>query len=189
MTTVSASDKSALDRALAANLNPRPTGGSRGLVVTIPGVNGRKSTYRTLIDRRGSMTTAGKYYFERLNADPPDRGFDPDQEPKRVSRGRSETIQLRDGSTATVRTWNHLKGTWRLTKLGTESFGNRQNQWVVRIPVRAYLRRASGSYYIKEDWVVDPEGLDRISFPASMSEEDQRAEVKRQVQAWLTSKT
>jgi hypothetical protein len=121
----SASDKSALDAALAAGMRPRPTGGARGLVVTIPGTGGRKSAYRSLIDRRGNMTAAGRYFYEKLNEDPPDRGFDPDQQPKRAARGRSETIQLRDGTTAVVRTWNHLKGEWRLTKLGQQFFGNR----------------------------------------------------------------
>ncbi len=45
--TTSAADSAALDRALLAGLRPRATGGSRGLIVTIPSAEaGRKATYK-----------------------------------------------------------------------------------------------------------------------------------------------
>ncbi len=58
--TTSAADAAALDRALLAGLRPRATGSSRGLIVTIPSIDeGRKATYKSLIDAKGDMTVAG----------------------------------------------------------------------------------------------------------------------------------
>ena len=71
----------ALDRALADGMRPRPSGGSRGMIVTIPPAEaGRKSTYRTLIDRNGNMTKNGIYFYKEILEDPPNRGFDPSQQ-------------------------------------------------------------------------------------------------------------
>ena len=121
----------ALDRALADGMRPRPSGGSRGMIVTIPPAEaGRKSTYRTLIDRNGNMTKNGIYFYNKLLEDPPNRGFDPSQQAARAPRGKSETILLRDGSRGTVRTWNHLTKEWRKTKLGKEFFGQRSDRWL-----------------------------------------------------------
>ena len=89
------------------------------MIVTIPPAEaGRKSTYRTLIDRNGNMTKNGIYFYKELLEDPPNRGFDPGQQAMRAPRGKSETILLRDGSRGTVRTWNHLTKEWRNTKIG-----------------------------------------------------------------------
>ncbi len=73
-----------LDRALAAGMRPRPTGGSRGVIVTIPPAEaGRKSTYKSLIDRHGNITKSGMYFYQKLNEDPPNRAFDPSQQAER----------------------------------------------------------------------------------------------------------
>ncbi|MEO1777090.1 MAG: hypothetical protein AAFS07_19290, partial [Pseudomonadota bacterium] len=103
-------EKDALDRALSAGLKPRATAGSKGLIVSVPG--GR---YRTLITSKGQLTGAGQYFYQKQNASPPNRTFDPAQEPQRV--GRRETVVLRDGNT-TVRTWDHIHKKWNLTRLG-----------------------------------------------------------------------
>ena len=90
-----------------------------------------------------------------------------------------------------MRTWDHLKEEWRLTKLGEEFFSQQKDRWIARVPVKVYLRRANGSYYVKEGWLESTSvpSLGELTFPASMSEVDQRAEVKRQVDAWLDSQT
>ena len=80
------------------------------MIVTIPPAEaGRKSTYKSLIDRNGNITKNGTYFYQKLNEDPPNRAFHPSQQAERAPRGKSETIMLRDGSRAAVRTWNHLK--------------------------------------------------------------------------------
>ena len=104
------------------------------MIVTIPPAEaGRRSTYRTLIDRNGDMTKNGIYFYKELLEDPPNRGFDPSQQAMRAPRGKSETILLRDGSRGTVRTWNHLTKEWRNTKLGKEFFGQRSDRWLINI--------------------------------------------------------
>ena len=93
-------------------MRPRATGGSRGLIITIPPAGaGLKATFRTLINTRGELTGAGSHYYAQLNTPAPDRKFDPDQQPTRGPKGRSERILLRDGTPGTVRTWNHLTNT------------------------------------------------------------------------------
>ncbi len=72
------------------------------------------------MNSKGVMTAAGNYYFAKITEQPPDRQFDPTQNPTRAARGRSEQIKLRDGTHAIVRSWNHIKGEWRVTKLGKE---------------------------------------------------------------------
>jgi hypothetical protein len=72
-----------------------------------------------------------------------------------------------------------------LTKLGQQFFGNRQDRWLVRIPVLKHLRRKNGTYYVSEGWVESTSvpSLSEMAFPASMNEEEQRAEVGRRVRA------
>ena len=55
------------------------------MIVTIPSAEaGRKSTYRSLIDRHGNITKSGTYFYEKLNQEPPNRGFDPNQQAERA---------------------------------------------------------------------------------------------------------
>ncbi len=75
------------------------------MIVTIPSAEaGRNSTYRSLIDRHGNITKSGTYFYRKLNEEPPNRGFDPNQQAERAPGGKSETTMLRDGSKAAVRT-------------------------------------------------------------------------------------
>ena len=78
--------------------------------MTTPGLPGRRASYKTLIDRKGGLTTAGAYFYSKLQDEPPNTQYDPTQRAVRAPRGRGESITLRDGSNATVRTWDHLKG-------------------------------------------------------------------------------
>ena len=90
MNRISAADKVAIDRAVQAGLQPRATGKSTGLIVTVQGTAGRKATYRSLISTNGTPTAAGQYYFRRLNEEPPNRNFDPTQTAVRAPRGKSD---------------------------------------------------------------------------------------------------
>ncbi len=48
------------------------------MIVTIPPADaGKKSTYRSLIDRHGNITKTGTYFYRKLNENPPNKGFDP----------------------------------------------------------------------------------------------------------------
>ena len=104
----------------------------------------------------------------------------------RAPRGRSESITLRGGSKATVRTWDHLKGEWRLRKLGEDFFKHQTDRWIARIPPpKTHRRRKNGSHCEKEGWleattITEP---GEMNFPSSMSEAEQRTEVARRVQA------
>ena len=53
-----------------------------------------------LFDDAGHINAAGTYYFEQRAQVPPDRGFDPNQEP--LSIGRRGDFLLKDGSTAVL---------------------------------------------------------------------------------------
>ena len=123
------------------------------MIVTIPPAEaGRKSTYRSLIDRNGNITKNGTYFYQKLNEDPPNRAFDQNQQAERAPRGKSETIMLRDGSRAAVRTWNHLKKEWRRTKLGKDFFGQRGDRWIVNFPVKVHHRHKDGTFYVMNHW-------------------------------------
>jgi hypothetical protein len=62
MPVLSAADRAGLQRALDAGFQPRASGTSRGLIVSVPR-EGLKHTYRTLIDRNGEPTPAGTFWF------------------------------------------------------------------------------------------------------------------------------
>jgi hypothetical protein len=190
MPALSAADRVGLQRALDAGFEPRTSGTSRGLIVSIPRP-GLKTTYRTLIDRNGGPTPAGTFFFEALNREPPNRKFDPQQEPVRARYGRREEIQLRDDSKATVRTYNARTGSWRLTALGKAFYAHRPTTWTVQIPVHIQLARRNGTYYAKESWLPGSAvaELGSLSFSGDVPEAQQRAEVRARVAAWLATKT
>jgi hypothetical protein len=163
------------------------------MIVTIPPAEaGRKSTYRTLIDRNGNMTKNGIYFYKELLEDPPNRGFDPGQQAMRAPRGKSEQILLRDGSKGTVRTWNHLTKEWRNTKLGKDFFGQRSDRWLINIPVKVHHKRGGGlNPWIRQGWAISTSiaSLGEFSFPSTMPEAEQKAEVQRQYVAWKATLT
>jgi hypothetical protein len=154
-------------------------------------VRGSRTQHRTLIDKNGNPTAAGIFYFATTNREPPNRKFDTQQEPARARYGRREEIQLRDGSRATVRTYNARTGAWRLTALGKSFYAHRPTMWTVQIPVRQMLPRKNGTYYAKETWLPGSAvaELGSLSFSSDVPEAQQRAEVRARVAAWLATKT
>ena len=88
--------RDALDAAVAAGAEPfQSRGGQQGLLVRAPG----RRAIRLFTDA-GALNDAGTYYFQKRAVAPPDRGFDPNQEP--VLHRRREQIMLRDGSMGTL---------------------------------------------------------------------------------------
>ena len=104
-------DKLLIEAAIAANEEPRAPKGGRGLLLSIPGKRPRR-----LMDLAGNLTDAGTYYYEKAAREAPTHGFDKKQEP--TWRGARVHIEMLDGATAAVKTWDNINGQWKFTKLG-----------------------------------------------------------------------
>ena len=90
-----------------------------------------------LFNDAGQINAAGTYYFEQRAQVPPDRGFDPNQEP--FSIGRREQILLTDGSTAVLR--NLVGKTRRFTKMGLSFYRDKRTKYFVYVPsFNVYVR-------------------------------------------------
>ena len=116
MATLRESMKQGITAAIAAGSAPRPPSKGRGLTLAI---DGRRSGLR-LMDDRGDLTAAGDYYYEAMGVAPPNKRFDYTQEPTR--KGPKIQIQLRDGTPATVRTWDNVNHRWRFTPVGKKYY-------------------------------------------------------------------
>ena len=57
--------KTALDAAIQQGVQPKAPRDGIGLVIGIPGAR-----FRTLYDKRGILTPAGKYYYEKTGIPP-----------------------------------------------------------------------------------------------------------------------
>ena len=116
------------------------------------------------------------------------KSTDASQTPTRPRGKKREVIQLRDGSHAVVRSWNHLRGEWRLTQLGRQFYGQRQDRWLIHFPTRTHIQRKNSSYFVKDDWLPSSAtDLGELSYAATTSEAAQRADVQRRAQEWLAS--
>ena len=82
--------------------------------------------------KTGSLTAAGKYYYEKIAQEPPNRGFDYGQVPTIV--GTRVQATLRDGSKTTVRTWDGVRRQWRFTKAGKDYYKDSVDRYVVSFP-------------------------------------------------------
>ena len=74
-----------------------------------------------------------------------------------------------------MRTWNHLKKTWRNTKLGDEFFGQRSDRWIINIPIKVHHEHKDGTFYIRNGWAISTSiaTLGEFSFPSTMPEAEQ----------------
>ena len=81
--------KTFLDSLIAENIQPQVPKSGIGLYIN------RGRNRRSLINTRGDLTEAGKYYYEKTNQEPP-KTFDFSQIPQR--KGRSLAIQMLDGT-------------------------------------------------------------------------------------------
>ncbi len=85
-----------------------------------------------------------------------------------------------------MRTWSYLTKEWRNTKLGKEFFGQRSDRWIAHIPVRVHHKHSNGTFFIRNGWAISTSiaTLGEFSFPTTMPEAEQKAEVQRQDAAW-----
>ena len=84
MTTLKPAERTAIDAAIAAHNQPRAPTGGRGLILSIPAAR-----YKTLVDSKGARTKFGNYYYGKVDAPAPDRGFDYTQTATRVGKSES----------------------------------------------------------------------------------------------------
>ena len=92
--TLRQQQKSEIDAAIANGV--RPTVPRQGIgMVLASGPRSRK----ILVNNQGTLTPAGRYYYEQANEEPP-RGFSFSQRPTR--RARSLYIRLLDGSSRAI---------------------------------------------------------------------------------------
>ena len=105
--------KTQIDQAIAAGAQPKAPRNGIGLVLP-SGVR-----FRTLYDKHGRQTAAGRYFYEKSGIPPPGK-FDFQQDA--VRKGRSQYIKLLDGTQKKVSTWDNVKREWKLSKLGTQFY-------------------------------------------------------------------
>ena len=101
--------KQDLDNAIAAGAQPRVPRSGLGLI--LPHLKQR----RVLVNQAGTLTPAGKLFYEKTNTEPP-ASFDFAQEPQRA--GRSLMISLLDGSKKAVSRFDAALKTFAPTALG-----------------------------------------------------------------------
>jgi len=177
---IKSTERDSINAAIAAGNAPRSAKGGRGLILSIPGAR-----YKTIVNVQGKTTPFGDYYYSNVSAPPPNRGFDYAQKATRV--GRRETIKLLDGTTAVARTWNPRKNEFTFTKTGKEYYQHHSDRWLVQLPAKIQLRRKNGSYYVRDEYLQSSAvGLGEIHLPSTMTEAQQRAEVKRQTDEFLS---
>ena len=158
-----------LDAALAGGAEPFPLRGSVGLYVRVPGRQRAIALFRD-----GQLNAAGRYYYREREA--PDRGFSP--APPLIV-GRQEFGTLGDGHRVLLRTYRN--GVWQPTRLGLQYYRDKKNSWVVYFPCTDEYEHPGGrkSYGHGEFVASTATDLGTLQVPASLSEAEQEAEVRR----------
>ena len=167
--------RDALDAAVAAGAEPfQSRGGQQGLLVRAPG----RRAIRLFTDA-GALNDAGTCYFQKRALAPPDRGFDPNQEP--VLHRRREQIMLRDGSMGTLRTFDGKQ--WRFTKLGQSYYAEKRVKFLAYLPVFFRYFRKDGRTQDSEPDTLPSTATDlgEVHVPANLPDSEQTAEARRQV--------
>jgi len=168
-----------IDQAILNGAEPRVPRSGLGLI--LPYARERK----VLVNKAGTLTPAGKYYYETTNQTPPGR-FDFQQQPQRA--GRSLMIRLLDGSTKAVSRFDAVSREFKPTALGRAFYSRRTDKFTVLFPANIDITRTNGSVFTREgDWMPSTAvgDLGEIEVNAALSDADQRAEVRRQARAWL----
>ena len=170
--------KTEIDQAIAAGAEPRVPRSGLGLV--LPFARQRK----VLVNQAGTLTPAGKHYYEKTNRTPPGR-FDFAQDPQRA--GRSLMIRLLDGSRKAVSRFDAVSREFKPTALGRAFYSRRTDRYTVLFPANIDITRINGSIFTREgDWMPSTAvDLGEIEVNAALSDADQRAEVRRQAMTWL----
>ena len=133
----------------------------------------------------GTLTRAGRYYYEQVQQSPPNVSFDPNQGLIRGSRG-DDYIMMRDGSQKLVRSLKPT-GEYKLTRTGTKFFKNRYLEVIAHLPVyisgvRSGRGMRSGESYEREDYIpVAVLGLGVMRQPESLSDQEILRNVRSEI--------
>ncbi len=117
--------REAIDRAIDAGAEPTVPSRSRGLLLRAPGASRAIQLFS-----RGVPNTAGRYYFDRLQREPPDHGFDGVQP---VREGRKEIALLRNGRRVVLRVFDGRE--WSFTRMGREFYRTARKEYIVQLPI------------------------------------------------------
>ncbi len=130
------------------------------------------------------MTRAGQYYFQTTDRLRPNASYDPEQPLTR--RGPTDLIRMRSGNLRAVRSLQP-NGSFRLTRLGSTYYRNRNVEMVAHIPVLVTGIRQRGSRagepYSREDFLPANVAGMGSSFTVNegLSSQDQAREIKASV--------
>jgi hypothetical protein len=126
-------EQQVINRLINANQAPRRVASGRTILPT-----GRQGGKNYLVLANGNeLTSAGEYYYEKTNLQRPDRHFDPNH--STVKRGDGDYIQTSSG----LRRVRQLgpDGQMQLTTLGKKFYKNKQEEYVVEIPVTITVKQ------------------------------------------------
>ena len=169
--------KAVLDQALREGAQPTAPRSGIGLVLKT-----RTGRFRQLVDKKGNLSSAGKYFYEKAGLPPPGN-FDYQQDATR--KGRSQYIKLMDGSKKKVSTWEPNAREWKLTALGKQFYNKAVDRYTVLWPCKIQLTRKNGSIYEREDWLPSTAtSLGEVEVPRTHSEATQRQRVAATEAAW-----
>ena len=131
-----------IDQAILNGAEPRVPRSGLGLI--LPYARERK----VLVNQAGTLTPAGKYFFETTNRTPPGK-FDFQQEPQRA--GRSLMIRLLDGSTKAVSRFDSVAREFKPTAIGRKFYANRKDRFTVLFPAQIDISRTDGSIFTRAE--------------------------------------
>jgi hypothetical protein len=156
----------------------------------------QRSTYKVLQHEDGTVTAAGRYYYDKTGEQPQsDRHFDRNQEP--VRRGNSDYIKTRSG-------WQVVRrfgadGKMHLTSLGRRYFKDKHEEFIVEIPVKIEVTNSRGERRIRgaqsgeqlymPTTDVETINIGRVFASKSMSLAQQVAYIKSQILLKLGGRT
>ena len=142
--------KANLQTAINAGRRPRLLPDGRQIISTGQG----RGSFALLSRSNGSLTRAGQYYFQTTDRLRPNASYDPEQPLTR--RGPTDLIRMRSGNLRAVRSLQP-NGSFRLTRLGSTYYRNRNVEMVAHIPVLVTGIRQRGSRagepYSREDFL------------------------------------
>ena len=174
---MNAAKRGQIDEAIRIGATPRRTSG-QNVILNVPGAR-----YRTLVSAAGKVTAAGAHYYDGTGQEPERLEFDYGTTPYR--RRKRELIKMSNGKEATVRSWDNACRKWKFTKTGRAVYKDYVDRYLIKFPAIVHLHRKNGSWYTREDSLPSSATpLGEISVPTTLTEAQQLARLRRQVDAF-----
>ena len=147
---VSAQDMSSIirqqiDAAIELNAQPRRTRGG-SIVIDVPGAR-----FRALVSSAGRVSAAGRRYYDQTGIEPPRNGLDPNSQTYR--RRRRELTKLQNGQEVSLRQYDPLGQTWRLTRAGKAYYAGKRDRYLLKWPALVSIIRRNGTAYRRQDYL------------------------------------